>query len=136
MTPSCGCEVKKPLGLFKCSQCGHSFCAEQTYMFVDESTLVLTPKYHCESCHGGDLPMNPKRVWHKEPPPYIGWWNASAAQSPSVWRWWNGKHWSLATEICASLYQVKLFSSNRTRIRGIEWTDYHPKNARVPMIKP
>lgn len=35
-------------------------------------------------------------VWHKGPPPSIGWWPASAMRNEDVFRWWNGQVWSCA----------------------------------------
>jgi len=78
-----------------------------------------------------------KRIWKSGPPPHIGWWNASNAQMPDVWRWWNGKQWSRMTKAswtdasaaeCASIREPSLGT--------ILWTDYWPKGARVPRRKP
>ncbi len=73
------------------------------------------------------------RVWHKGPPPYVGWWNASDCHNHNSWRWWNGKYWSWAyfpdeTPHCPPEKSL-CFIPN-------EWTDYWPENARVPRIDP
>ena len=34
------------------------------------------------------------RTWHKGPPPFPGWWNASNCRNELAWRWWNGTSWS------------------------------------------
>ena len=33
-------------------------------------------------------------VWHKGPPPSIGWWPASRIGVRGFYRWWDGTHWS------------------------------------------
>ena len=33
-------------------------------------------------------------VWHKGPPPSIGWWPASRTGTRGFYRWWDGKQWS------------------------------------------
>jgi len=33
-------------------------------------------------------------IWHKGPPPEIGWWPASYSRDPYCLRWWNGNVWS------------------------------------------
>ena len=77
------------------------------------------------------------RIWHKGPPPHVGWWNASAFQDPYVWRWWNGSEWSgaawafMEAERAASATNIK-----QSEEKTIEWTDYWPKNARVPRVDP
>ena len=79
------------------------------------------------------------RVWHKGPPPHVGWWNASIAGDLTAWRWWDGVRWSLAAyeddnefvaEDFGKLYAIP------AHVHSIEWTDYYPKNARVPRINP
>ena len=37
-----------------------------------------------------------KPVWHKGPPPSLGWWPASTNMNPGVIRWWDGAQWSVA----------------------------------------
>jgi hypothetical protein len=71
------------------------------------------------------------RVWHKGPPPHIGWWNASFVQDPEVWRWWDGAQW---TGICyedLSPEMAGLAATTRCIDSGVEWCDYWPENARV-----
>ena len=36
-----------------------------------------------------------KVIWHKGPPPSIGWWPASTARHLDMFRWWDGKYWSI-----------------------------------------
>lgn len=78
------------------------------------------------------------RVWHKGPPPHVGWWNASIAGDLWVWRWWNGKHWSDAAYEGDSLLYVENAAAKPAVLwkEDIEWTDYYPENARVPRINP
>lgn len=35
-----------------------------------------------------------EKVWHKGPPPEIGWWPASVSRNDLSIRWWNGECWS------------------------------------------
>ena len=35
-----------------------------------------------------------KTLWHKGPPPSIGWWPSSTGRREGIFRWWNGKTWS------------------------------------------
>jgi hypothetical protein len=33
-------------------------------------------------------------IWHRGPPPSIGWWPASYNKTRGVYRWWDGYNWS------------------------------------------
>ena len=80
-----------------------------------------------------------KRIWHKGPPPHIGWWNASRVRDPDYWRWWDGKGWSWAVHKYDTSTEVCMFSNLITDsilAENIHWNDYWPENARVPRIKP
>ena len=78
-----------------------------------------------------------KRVWHKGPPPHVGWWNASNTQNGDAWRWWNGIEWS---DLVFSIQGCEIagFMASEADVERlpIEWTDYYPDNARVPRVKP
>jgi hypothetical protein len=74
------------------------------------------------------------RVWHKGPPPHVGWWNSSQYHSESVWRWWNGEYWS---DPVGDHYSIELAAKKaaiQTTYKDVRWTDYYPENARVPRI--
>lgn len=79
-----------------------------------------------------------ERIWHKGPPPYRGWWNASIVRSKKAWRWWNGEGWSApaypdhTSEEAADAASYNILRSTNE----VEWTDYWPENARVPRIDP
>lgn len=79
-----------------------------------------------------------KRIWHKGPPPHVGWWNASSIRSNTCWSWWNGEFWGKATDPSDSASGASCQAAERTcrEPHSIEWTDYYPKNARVPRIDP
>ncbi|MDR0274101.1 MAG: hypothetical protein LBI48_01935 [Burkholderiaceae bacterium] len=79
-----------------------------------------------------------KRIWHKGPPPHIGWWNTSINRDESMWRWWNGKHWSCSVKTGDGVMSAAYAASVGTfyEMSSIEWTDYWPENARVPRIDP
>jgi hypothetical protein len=77
--------------------------------------------------------------WHKGSPPHIGWWQASTDRISTLWRWWDGRHWSASV--------TGNFKANEAARRAnypespysqyqMEWNHYWPKNARVPRIDP
>ena len=79
-----------------------------------------------------------ERIWHKGPPPHVGWWNASVYSNENCWRWWDGSNWSgvsypaLKAETAAH-YALTPAAEGLARIF---WTDYWPENARVPRVDP
>lgn len=78
-----------------------------------------------------------RRIWHSGPPPHIGWWNASRGRVNESWRWWNGSNWSFVLAPDATRTEVEYSSAKTAPFEHlIEWTDYWPKNARVPRIDP
>lgn len=74
------------------------------------------------------------RVWHKGPPPHVGWWNASSKKDKECWRWWDGKHWSIPVEMGA--YPPAYYAECKSVTSDHFWTDYWPENARVPRLDP
>ena len=78
-----------------------------------------------------------ERIWHKGPPPHVGWWNASFMQYPGVWRWWNGRRWSLPRTKHADKWEIGGAARHlEASTVFIEWTDYWPEGARVPRVDP
>jgi hypothetical protein len=78
-----------------------------------------------------------KRVWHKGPPPHVGWWNASFYSLDEVWRWWDGEKWSIPSETNINAgYAARQASIASSSQREIKWNDYYPEGARVPRIDP
>ena len=77
------------------------------------------------------------RVWHKGPPPHVGWWNASINRYEDLWCWWDGRCWSLSVsensyeEHAASVAEIPNWGGYE-----VEWTYYWPEGARVPRINP
>jgi len=69
-----------------------------------------------------------KPVWHKGPPPSLGWWPASRYRSIFAFRWWNGKFWSEVARPgwSAEAAQVKAKKKAADQ-EAIEWTD-RPKS--------
>lgn len=63
--------------------------------------------------------------WRKGPPPSIGWWPASVVKSPDVFRWWNGKCWSIASFRNTPLEQVRKRAQHADKAAQhlIRWTD-------------
>lgn len=77
------------------------------------------------------------RVWHSGPPPHVGWWNASIFRFHEVWRWWDGKSWSIvADETDTASQAADSASYSGVGVSSIEWTDYWPAGARLPRIDP
>ena len=77
------------------------------------------------------------RTWHKGPPPFPGWWNASLQKADDIWRWWNGRYWSVSITWCHPSTSVGTLARRKDLNQHIiEWTDYWPKNARVPRVDP
>lgn len=75
--------------------------------------------------------------WRKGPPPHVGWWNASVARDPDMWRWWNGTHWSIAIHRAASAREIALRVVLPVYTdEDVRWTTYYPANARVPRVAP
>lgn len=77
-----------------------------------------------------------ERVWHKGPPPHIGWW-LTRDEGPlynDLWRYWDGQQWSI------SCFKEEDGEDGNVPYSGcfgpIEWTDYWPENARVPRLDP
>lgn len=75
-----------------------------------------------------------ERVWHKGPPPHVGWWNASVLRDESAWRWWDGQEWSFACFEYEDGSDGELPDFNADT--QVEWTGYWPENARVPRLDP
>lgn len=70
--------------------------------------------------------------WNDGPPPFIGWWQASAAMDAEEWRWWDGVVWSCTATADMETSEV-LESANVPNMDvGVQWTWYWPENARVP----
>ncbi len=79
-----------------------------------------------------------KRIWHKGPPPHVGWWNASRKRAIDLWRWWDGEQWSQGARArrtasaAAPIAKRPAWSPKNE----IEWSDYYPADARVPRLDP
>jgi hypothetical protein len=77
------------------------------------------------------------RNWHKGPPPHVGWWNASVVEVHDAWRWWNGEFWSNVVYSAAGVRRIEERAAQKFyRQKDVRWTDYYPRNARVPRIDP
>ena len=80
--------------------------------------------------------MSNERICHKGPPPHVGWWNASVGRNQQVWRWWDGKRWSEFVSDRTSAETAGFNADFPATVSCVQWTDYYPKNARVPRIDP
>ena len=77
------------------------------------------------------------RVWHSGPPPHVGWWNASCDRRANIWRWFDGKDFSIAYSESSSLEEISApVILHGIPVNVLEWSDYWPENARVPRIDP
>ena len=76
-------------------------------------------------------------VWYGGPPPHVGWWNASKGNDPEVWRWWDGKYWSVMALPHLDAKKAGLAAKTRTKEQGrVRWRYRYPENARVPRVNP
>lgn len=79
--------------------------------------------------------MPSERIWHKGPPPHIGWWlTRNTKREEREWRWWNGTRWSVYCLEGETGKDGNLPTSRH--LSSICWSDYWPENARVPRIDP
>lgn len=87
--------------------------------------------------------------WHTGKPPHVGWWlvrglvnvqripDSEPVPVNQLWSWWDGKAWSRTAytyytyEQAATVAAFKLLPS-----LPVLWSDYWPKNARVPRVAP
>lgn len=79
--------------------------------------------------------------FNKGNPPHTGWWLTERDNGPydapvTGWRWWNGKQWSI---LCYSGFDILTVTRRAQTITAIpksriSWSDFWPKNARVPRI--
>lgn len=77
------------------------------------------------------------RVWHKGPPPHIGWWNVSNGHTETLWRWWDGEYWSIVVRESDRLSTVAHCGSIANQLPGdLMWSDYWPENAVCPRLDP
>ena len=82
-------------------------------------------------------PIMTDRTWHKGPPPFRGWWNASSCADEDCWRWWNGMLWSFPAYPGYTEELVFMAMTGQPNDqKDIKWSDYYPKDARVPRIDP
>lgn len=76
------------------------------------------------------------RIWHKGPPPHVGWWNASNLKNMFAWRWWDGSRWSAPAWATTSNTSIQSVANTPAVAKDVEWTHYWPEGARVPRINP
>lgn len=78
-----------------------------------------------------------ERVWQEGPPPHVGWWNASWNKGEWIWRWWDGKVWSMPSLRHFPIKNVvhNAMCPDNPKV-NILWTDYYPKDARVLRVNP
>jgi len=75
------------------------------------------------------------RTWKHGSPPHIGWWQVSRdGLNVDVWRWWNGKEWSLPVH-ASSVAPMPTYGVQFRR-EQLMWSDYWPADARVPRLDP
>jgi hypothetical protein len=66
-----------------------------------------------------------KTVWHKGPPPEIGWWPASyLGHNKRVIRWWNGKVWGCSCDPSWTESEAEAQANTESpKTTFIQWTD-------------
>jgi len=65
-----------------------------------------------------------KTVWHKGPPPEIGWWPASTHKDEIMLSWWNGEYWSNWAYCHYSAKLAAYYAAQKDiRQKEIEWTE-------------
>lgn len=76
--------------------------------------------------------------WNLGPPPHVGWWKASIKKSESLWRWWDGKHWSMTAYDTEDAHEVVLWAGTVSgyEVSEVFWCHDWPENARVPRYVP
>jgi uncharacterized protein YeaO (DUF488 family) len=81
-----------------------------------------------------------KRTWNKGYPPFTGWWCTKIGPIADLWRWFDAEKrtWSISA---ATFYTAEMAArcaaEDALALSDlIEWTNYWPKNARVPRIDP
>lgn len=62
-------------------------------------------------------------VWHKGPPPSLGWWPASDRRNAFALRWWNGKNWSIGVADWRNAREAGKCADAPARGGEIEWRD-------------
>lgn len=79
---------------------------------------------------------NGKLVWHKGPPPHVGWWNASNYEASGTWRWWDGLEWSTGVHANMPLSIAVRHAVVHTVATEVKWNDSYPAHARIPRYDP
>lgn len=78
--------------------------------------------------------------WNEGAPPFPGWWNAhfnpSDANALDLWRWWDGKRWSMAYRGNGSMNSDVEPERALKLYNAIKWNDRWPEGARVPRMIP
>ena len=70
------------------SACGHG-C-----LHAVSGAVLQRVGIRCRACAAVLEAVMSRAVWHKGPPPSVGWWPASTSRSDGIFRWWNGVFWS------------------------------------------
>lgn len=80
-----------------------------------------------------------ERIWHKGPPPHMGWWlTILEGDDEPCWRWFTGTGWTYgAHESSSADCAERIANIGAVWATGMmEWCDYWPENARVPRFNP
>jgi hypothetical protein len=82
----------------------------------------------------------PEIVWHKGPPPHVGWWCSAICGDVTYWRWF-GYDGNFSVSVSSddkgwNLNFIALQAKCRMPIDSTNWCDYWPENARVPRVDP
>ena len=69
------------------------------------------------------------KAWRRGTPPIAGWYPASTCGNRNIWRWWNGRHWSVFVTEHANASDASACARHRSfeslegknRVRWLEW---------------
>ena len=94
-----------------------------------------------ENSPSARIPVSPTpRVgskWRTGKPLHAGWWLTRLGYSKAEWRWWDGRHWSLASPRSNNANQAgALAQFEAQNSAAIAWCWDWPKFARVPRVNP
>ncbi len=75
--------------------------------------------------------------WRSGHPPHVGWWEAGFFKIEGMWRWWDGRKWSVPVNDDMTAVKAASLAIHPSFIQmGIYWNTYWPTDAQVPRINP
>lgn len=75
--------------------------------------------------------------WFSGKPAHEGWWLTRVDSAKvEMWRWWNGKHWSIGVLTGATPATVEDLVTISAITQDFEWSTYYPEYPTVPRLDP